>query len=81
MQKKWCKKLTSNKVEHGLYQSVCPSCGMAKNEIWLTRQNMKNKKYKGSTKKKTFAKGLSLSLDKPKNELDEILFPLIKKYE
>lgn len=49
-------------------------------EIWATRRHFNNKKKIGVSKKKSFAKGLLLSLDKPQTELDEIMFPLMKKY-
>jgi len=74
---------------HGKIVLICavckerhvPRCSVnKKNEEWLTRRHFNRNKKTGVSKKKSFAKGLSLSLDKPKNELDEILFPIMKKY-
>ena len=52
-------------------------------EQWISKREIQKhakrevKKYKG---RKTFAKGLIIDLDKPRNETEKILFTMMTKY-
>lgn len=52
-------------------------------EQWITKRSIQKhtkrgvKQYKG---RKTFAKSLIVDLDKPRNQTEEILFNMMKKY-
>ena len=49
-------------------------------EIWATKRHFNRNKKIRVSKKKSFANGLVLSLDKPQTELDEIMFPIMSNY-
>lgn len=52
-------------------------------EQWITKRSIQKhskrgvKQYRG---RKTFAKSLMIDLDKPRNQTEEILFNMMKKY-